>query len=58
MPRTFELYLCDDAGGRRFEPLLCTQMELMHRAREVLLSSGSRAVEVWEAGEHLFTLDR
>jgi hypothetical protein len=53
---TFELYVCDEAGERRFQPLLCERIDVVQRAREVLTQQGAHSVEVWEAGEHLLTL--
>jgi hypothetical protein len=56
LARTFELYICDEAGGRTFEPLTCHRADLIRRAREVLERNGAASVEIWEGGEHLLTL--
>ncbi|MBI1200513.1 MAG: hypothetical protein GC203_21850 [Phenylobacterium sp.] len=56
LARTFELYVCDDAGQRTFEALTCQRADLIRRAREVLEQKAAAAVEIWEAGEHLLTL--
>jgi hypothetical protein len=56
--RTFELYVFDQAGQKRFQPLLCERMDVVQRARQVLTEQEAQTVEVWEAGEHLLTLAR
>jgi hypothetical protein len=55
----YELYLIDDAGGRRFEPFACDgPIELMRALRERLDAEGLAAIEVRQGDRHVFTLER
>ena len=59
MQEAYELYLVDDAGGRRFEPFSCNgPIELMRAVRERLEAGGLAAIEVHQDGHPLFTLER
>lgn len=54
---TYELYLCDREGGRRFVAATTPSVdELMSRIREILKDERLEAVEVRQAGEHRFTV--
>lgn len=55
IPHTYELYLLDGEGGRRFEALTCRPVDVSRRAQEVLSRDRSDTVEVWEAGKYLYT---
>ena len=69
MRQTFELYLYDDEGRRRFEPLLCeTVADVVPKVRELIEREALASVEVRLGGAdaaalgcsgvHLFTVDR
>jgi len=59
MPQTYELYLEDDAGARRFETILClTVADVLPRVREMIAQENLAAVEVRVGGQHLFTVAR
>ena len=59
MQEAYELYLVDDAGGRRFQPFSCEgPIELMRAVRERLEVGGLAAIEVYQDGRPLFTLER
>jgi hypothetical protein len=60
MYQTYELYLSEGADSPRFEPLTAqTAVQAMQRARDLLENNAAIAsIEVWLAGEHLFTLNR
>lgn len=57
MHSTYELYLEDQDGARRFEALTCANSgDLIAAVRRVLDQGGVRSVEVFQFGEHLFTV--
>ena len=57
--QTYELYLEEDKGRRRFEPLACeTAKDVLPKVRLLLAEQDLSAVEVRLAGQHLFTLAR
>ena len=59
MVQTYELYIEDDAGERRFETLLCpTMAEVLPKVRAMIAERDLAAVEVRVAGQHLFTVAR
>jgi hypothetical protein len=59
MRQTYELYLEDDRGERRFETLLCgTVAEVLPAVRKLIAERNLVAVEVRVAGQHLFTVAR
>ena len=58
MHHTFEAYLIDDDGHRRFEAITCPRQEIMRRAEELLRERGHREIEVCQQGERLFSLFR
>lgn len=59
MHRAFELYLQERDGRRRLELYACdTTEQVMQKAREVLDEEDLEAVDVQQAGEHLFTVTR
>jgi hypothetical protein len=59
MQQTYELYLEDDAGDRRFETLLCaTVADVLPKVRAMIAERNLAAVEVRVADQHLFTIAR
>jgi hypothetical protein len=59
MVQTYELYLEDDAGDRRFETLLSPSVaEVLPKVRALIAERNLAAVEVCVAGQHLFTVAR
>jgi hypothetical protein len=59
MLQTYELYLEDDEGERRFDTLLCpTVAEILPRVRELIAQQNLASVEVRVGGQHLFTIAR
>jgi hypothetical protein len=59
MRQTYELYLEDEAGERRFETILCRSIaEILPAVRKLIAERNLAAVEVRVAGKHLFTVDR
>ncbi|MFN3514939.1 MAG: hypothetical protein ACK41C_17970 [Phenylobacterium sp.] len=57
MHETYELYLLDSNGERRFEALTTLPNQLVEGVRRVLDRSGARACEVHQFGRKLFTLE-
>jgi len=58
MHRTYELYLHHRHGDREFVALTCRHTDVLSRAGEVLRASEAVRVEICEAGQHFFTLER
>ncbi len=59
MRQTYELYLEDEDGERRFETLLSgTVAEVLPAVRQLIAERNLVAIEVRIAGQHLFTLAR
>jgi hypothetical protein len=59
MRQTYELYLEDDEGERRFETILCRSVaDVLPAVRQLIAERNLAAVEVRVAGQHLFTLAR
>jgi hypothetical protein len=59
MQQTFELYLEDESGERRFETLLCRSVaDVLPRVRAMIAERNLAAVEVRVADQHLFTIAR
>jgi hypothetical protein len=59
MQQTYELYLEDDSGERRFETMLCrTVADILPAVRKMIAERNLAAVEVCVAGQHLFTIAR
>jgi hypothetical protein len=61
MYQTYELYVREEPNGQpRFQPLTCeSPVQAVQKVRDLLEHDAAIAsVEVRQAGEHLFTLDR
>ena len=59
MMQTYELYLEDEEGERRFDTLLCRSVaEILPKVRDMIAERNLAAVEVRVAGQHLFTIAR
>jgi hypothetical protein len=59
MLQTYELYLEDEEGERRFDTMLCPSVaEILPRVRELIAAQNLAFVEVHVAGKLLFTIAR
>ena len=59
MMQTYELYLEDAEGKRRFDTLLCRSVtEILPKVRDIITELNLAAVEVRVGGQHLFTIAR
>jgi hypothetical protein len=59
MMQTYELYLEDEEGERRFDTILCRSLaEILPRVRELIAERNLASVEVRVAGQILFTIAR
>ena len=59
MQQTYELYLEDESGARKFETLLCaTVADVLPKVRALIVERDLAAVEVRVADQHLFTIAR
>lgn len=56
--RTYELYLIDRDGQRRFQALTSPEAEMLRGAQSILDLSSADACEVHELGRHVVTLAR
>ena len=59
MRQTYELYLEELSGERRFETILCRSVaDLLPAVRELIVKRNLALVEIRIAGQHLFTVAR
>jgi hypothetical protein len=59
MMQTYELYLEDEEGERRFDTILCRSLaEILPKVRELIAERNLASVEVRVAGQVLFTIAR
>ena len=59
MMQTYELYLEDEEGERRFDTILCRSLaEILPKVRELIAERNLASVEVRVAGQILFTIAR
>jgi hypothetical protein len=57
MQQTYELYLQEADGSRRFLALTCPAGELAREVQRVLAAASARSCDVHQFGRKLFTLE-